>query len=183
MFASLSLLMFLLFSHELLGSHSNPEVKDTSKCRRVCDNDRFPGLFLDRDNLFCLILNPSSFMRGNFQIRNDSFNMPWPNDGNKVTNQRGRREATDPCCVTVMTLTIPTYVTSVYNNQEYKVKHFNSSYQILHQGKCAALGSPCTLSGTCQLRNRVQWILVEKDDGNDTFVPVNVGNDCYCQYH
>ncbi|XP_059141224.1 uncharacterized protein LOC131929054 isoform X2 [Physella acuta] len=182
MFASLSLLMFLLFSHELLGLNSYAEIIDNSKCKEVSDSERFPGLFLDSDSLYSLIHNHSSFMSGIFQIQNESLTTHWPKDSNDVTNQQSRRGA-DPCCVTVMTVTTPWYVTSVYDNLSYRVKHLTSTYQLLNQGKCAALGSPCTLSGTCQLRNRVQWILVEKDDGTDTFVPVNAGNDCYCQYH
>ncbi|CAL1544462.1 unnamed protein product [Lymnaea stagnalis] len=148
---------------------------------------RFPGLFLSREKVMCMLVDPDGLSEESYRISEVQLRVPYNPKAEEVATEartRFSRATSDPCCTTTMTMTIPYTVVPKYDSrQQFKVKHLSTSYQILHEGKCASPGAACTMTGTCQLMYRVQWVLVEKGDGTDTFIPVEVANHCYCQYH
>ncbi|KAH9495685.1 hypothetical protein Btru_016044 [Bulinus truncatus] len=165
-------------------------VVDNDTCKML-PAQRYPGLFVNNAKITRVSVDSSTLYSDSYQIRDVISRIPVnisTGSGQTVTappttSRPAFRITGDPCCVTTMTMTIPSTVSPKYNNLlVYNVRQLSSSYQIIHESRCTSLGAPCTLSGTCQLAYRVQWILVERDDGSDMFIPVEVGNHCYCQY-
>ncbi|KAI8779284.1 hypothetical protein BgiBS90_020266 [Biomphalaria glabrata] len=193
----LSHLLFISSSATLVKNTSKADVSkfrngvavtDTANCKLV-PSQRYPGLFVSSSKLRRVTTNSSVLFSDSYQIRsvltripvNISTESSW---GTTTTTSRPNFRITgDPCCTTTMSMTVPSTVSPKYNlQQEYTVKQLASSYQIIHESQCANPGAACTLSGVCKLAYRVQWVLVEGYDGSDMFIPVEVGNHCYCQY-
>ncbi|XP_012942537.1 uncharacterized protein LOC106012878 isoform X2 [Aplysia californica] len=157
--------------------------------------ERYNNLFLSDERI--RTMSQSRDLGEVFKIDNVKFSYDFPgicasneslkshrlksSNSQPTCKQRSSVQYGNTCCETKMTFTVPSSVVSVYDGSSYNVVHNTDSYQLVHEASCESLGKSCAPHGVCSLKERIQWILVDKGSYN-SFVPVRIGNHCICQH-